>query len=484
MTEGITDRLVAYVVAAGRQPLPDEIVLSTKHHVLDTVASVVSGGGLAPGRAGLRYARARSDSGPATLVADGGGASIEMAALANAMAGHADETDDTHELSKSHPGASIVSTAVAVAEAEGRSGELLLRAVALGYDVGPRVNMSLWTDFAEVRKQRRGTPTISGMFGSAAAIASLRELDATRVRYLLSYVAQQVSGMNTWKRDLEHIEKAWVIAGWPAYGALLAASLVEAGWTGVSDVFEGDPSFLDIVGGSPDSAQLVEGLGSRFEVARTHLKVHSVGSPAQAPIQALTGLLRGHDLRDADIASVEVTLPAVLAHTVQSSRRMGNINLAYLLSVTLADGALSFAAAHDDERFEAWTAAGEDPRITVVPDPELAPRRQAAVRLMTVDGREHVCRVDPVRGSPENPMTTDDVVAKSADLMTPLVGSQRAAEIADAVLNVDTDGGLPRLTGLMRRVDRMDTMAKSVRIAHNDALREQDPSGDESEGPW
>jgi 2-methylcitrate dehydratase PrpD len=449
MTEGVTDRLVQYVVDARHQPLPVEVVLSAKHHVLDTLASMVSGGALAPGRAGLAYARARSQSGPATLVADGCGATVEMAALANAMASHADETDDTHELSKSHPGASIVPTALAVAEDLGRSGELFLRAVVLGYDIGPRVNMSLWTDFGEIRRQRRGTPTISGMFGSAAAVASLRDLDATRVRFLLSYVAQQVSGMNTWKRDLEHVEKAWVIAGWPAYGALLAASLVEAGWTGVPDVFEGDPSFLDIVGDSPDAAQLVDGLGTRFEVARTHLKVHSVGSPAQAPVQALTGLLRDHDLRDGDIAGVEVTLPAVLAHTVQSSRKMANINLAYLLSVTMADGGLGFAAAHDDARFELWVARGEDPRVTIVPDPELAPRRQATVRVTTGDGREHVRRVDPVRGSPENPMSTDEVVLKAIDLMAPVVGAERSGEIADAVLSIDAEGGLSRLSGLL-----------------------------------
>ena len=220
---------------------------------------------------------------------------------------------------------------------------------------------------------------------------------------------------------------------------------------GVDDVFEGDPGFLDIVGDSPDPAQLVDGLGSRFEVERTHLKVHSVGSPAQAPVQALLGLLREHALADADVADVEVTLPAVLAHTVQRSRRMANINLQYLLSITLADGGLGFAAAHDDARFELWDAAGADPRITVVGDPDLAPRRQALVRIRTTDGRTFERRVDPVRGSPENPMSDDEVVGKATDLMGPVLGDDIAAKVADAALDVDADAGLERLTALLER---------------------------------
>ncbi len=451
MTVTPTERLVEHITGARTRVLPSGVVESTKHHLLDTVAAMVSGGELAAGRAGARYARARSTSGPSVVVADGGGATPELAALANAMAAHADETDDTHELSKSHPGSSIVSTALAItqADADRCSGTDLLRAIATGYDVGPRINLSLWTDFAEVRKQRRGTPTISGMFGSAAAAAALRGFDETRVRYLLSYVAQQVSGMNTWKRDVEHVEKAWVIAGWPAYGALLAVSLVEAGWTGVDDVFDGDPNFLDIVGGSPDPSCLADELGVRFEVERTHLKVHSVGSPAQAPVQALLGLLIDHGLVDTDVTGVEVTLPAVLAHTVQRSRRMANINLQYLLSITLADGGLGFAAAHDDSRFESWDRAGGDGRIQVVPDADAAPRRQAVVRLTTADGRVLERRVDPVRGSPENPMSGDEVAAKAMDLMAPVLGDGLAADIVGATRDVDADGGLARLTSLL-----------------------------------
>jgi 2-methylcitrate dehydratase PrpD len=445
----LTGALAAYVADALEHPLPPAALEATKHHVLDTLASTVAGSRLPAGEAGAAYGRDHGRAGEAIVIATGDSLAPEFAALANGMAAHADETDDSHELSKSHPGCSIVPASLATAQAARPTGAAFLRAVALGYDVGPRVNMAAWPSFIDVREERRGTPGISGMFGSAAAAAALRGLDKSRVRVLLSYVAQQVGGMNTWKRDTEHVEKAYVLGGWPAFGALFALSLVDAGWSGVADVFDGDPGFLDIVGKDPDPRRLVEGLGTRFEIERTHIKLHAVGSPAQAPIQALLAVIESNGLSNGDIASVRVMLPAVLAHTVQRSRRMPNINLLYLLATVVADGAFTYEAAHDEERFERWRDSGGDGRIEVVPDSEMEPRRQAVVEVTTADGGLLDYRVDVVRGSPENPMSAAEVRSKATGLMAPVVGEERAAGIADAVEGLD---GAPNLDGLMAQL--------------------------------
>jgi 2-methylcitrate dehydratase PrpD len=394
--------------------------------------------------------RSRAADGPAVVVGEQAGAPLEYAALGNAMAAHADESDDTHELSKSHPGCSIVPVALATVTATHRSGLDLLRAVACGYDVGPRVNLALWPSFADVRNQRRGTPGISGTFGSACAAAALRRFEPRRICYLLSYVAQQVSGMNTWKRDLEHVEKAFVLAGWPAYSALFAVSVVDFGWSGVEDVFAGDPNFLDIVGTDPQADRLVEDLGRRFEVERTHIKQHSVGSPVQAPVQALLAIVEREQLKRHDVAEVMVTMPSVLAHTVQRSRTMPDLNLPYLLSVLIEDGAFTFAAAHDHERFDGWRSADDSISIRVIGDEMLEPRRQALVEVTTVDGRSFEQRVSVVRGSPDNPMTADEVRAKAMDLIGPVFGGRRAEAVCELVLGLDGVDDAASLTALLR----------------------------------
>ncbi len=442
-------RMAEYVVAALSTPLPPAAEEAAVHHILDTLAAIVSGRRLPAGKAGASFAALKALPGVAVVIGTSQRTDPGYAALANGMAAHADESDDTHELSKSHPGSSIVPSALATAQARGRSGRDFVRAVALGYDIGTRISPALWPTFEAVRRQPRATPGISGTFGSASAAGALRGFDERQVRHLFSYAAQEVAGMNTWKRDTEHVEKAYVLGGWPAFSGLFAADVVEAGWSGVEDVFTGQPNFLDIVGTDAVPQDLVAELGTRFEVTRTHIKRHAVGSPAQAPIQALSAIVRDHQLKDADVARVVVRLPAVLAETVQKSREMPDINLQYLLSTVIARGELTFADTHDRELFTAWQSADDGGRVLVVPDPDMSSRRQALVEVTTIAGDTFSHRVDRVHGSPENPLGESDVVAKATDLMGPVLGAQRTAEVCRATLDISTASDLEGLAGLL-----------------------------------
>ena len=124
-----------------------------------------------------------------------------MAAFANGMSGHADETDDSN--SQLHPGCAMVPAALALAESQNREGDALLRAVILGYDIGFRFHQAF---------EPRST-TFGATFGSATAAGTLAALDAMQMRYLISYAAQQASGSRAWVGDDDHIEKAFDLCG-------------------------------------------------------------------------------------------------------------------------------------------------------------------------------------------------------------------------------------------------------------------------------
>jgi 2-methylcitrate dehydratase PrpD len=159
--------LADYVASATKGPLPPEVLEKTKHHVLDTVASMVSGSTLLPGRQAVAYVRKRGGVPESTVVASDLLTTAEHAAFANAMLAHSDETDDSHAPSQCHPGCSIVPSALAMAEKQGVSGAELLAAVALGYDVGSRLNMSMGAiDFRELG---HATHAIGSLFGAGAA---------------------------------------------------------------------------------------------------------------------------------------------------------------------------------------------------------------------------------------------------------------------------------------------------------------------------
>ena len=279
-------KLSSYMSEARSRALPDAAVEKAKHHILDTFAAMVSGSDLPPGQAALRFVEAYGGEKVATVVASRIVCGPIEAALANGVLAHADETDDSHAPSQSHPGAPIVPAALATGEKFGVSGEHFLRAVVLGYDVGPRVTMSM--DAIKFRNEsHRSTHAIAGLFGAAAAAGCAASLTAQQMRWLLDYTAQQSSGIAAWQRDTDHIEKAFVFGGMSARSGVTAALLVQSGWTGVDDIFSGPDNFFLAFAPQANPEGLIERLGERYEVTRTDIKKWTVGSPIQPALDAL-----------------------------------------------------------------------------------------------------------------------------------------------------------------------------------------------------
>src|SRR5262245_20604104 len=136
-------QLSEYIAGALAQALPDAVVEKARHHILDTLAAMVSGAGLKPGRLAIGYAQTQGGTPEASVVGTSLRASAVNAALANGMLAHADETDDSHAPSRTHPGCAVLPAALAIAERQHASGAEFLRAIALGYDVCARVNLAL-----------------------------------------------------------------------------------------------------------------------------------------------------------------------------------------------------------------------------------------------------------------------------------------------------------------------------------------------------
>src|SRR5689334_7115760 len=256
----ITSALSSYMSEAANRKLPGEVVEKTRQVVLDTLAAMISGAELPPGKFAIQFARAYKGDKVATVAASNVLCGPIEAALANGMLAHSDETDDTHSFSQSHPGCSVVPAALAVGERFGIDGARFMRAVALGYDVGTRVTITLGR-LPYMAETRRSTHALCGTFGSAAAAGCAASLNAQQMRWLLSYSGQQASGLASWQRDTDHIEKAFDFAGMPARNGVTSALLVHAGGTGVDDVFSGADNFFQAFAPKNDAALVIEELG-------------------------------------------------------------------------------------------------------------------------------------------------------------------------------------------------------------------------------
>ena len=443
-------QLSAYIATAVRQPLPPAVTEKTKHHLLDTLAAMVSGSRLLPGKTAISYVKTLGGARQASVIGTRCVTTAINAALANGMLAHADETDDSHAPSLCHPGCAIVPAALAMAEREQHTGTALLRAVALGYDVGCRFNLSL--NAYEFREDGHSTHSFGPMFGAAAAAGALARLNAARTRHLLSYTAQQASGISCWMRDEEHIEKAFDFGGMPARNGVTAATMVAHGFTGVDDAFSGERNFFVAYGRAPKPAELTRDLGSTYEIMNTNIKRWSVGSPIQAPLDALLDLMREHGFKADDVEKLVVRVSHQGANTV-NNRNMPDICLQHMCAVMLLDGIVTFKSSHDARRMQNRKVLDLRSRIELHGDDALTkamPSRQGIVEIKLRDGRELRLHVKAVRGTSDNPMTRAEVDAKSHDLLAPVLGKARARKLCDAVWNIEEISDVRRLRPLLQ----------------------------------
>jgi 2-methylcitrate dehydratase PrpD len=434
----IIDNLVEYMTAARQAPLPAEVVQKGKSHLLDSVAAIVSGSTLKPGKLGLQHAREQGGKEQCSVLGSNFRTTPIMAAFANGMAGHADESDDSN--SQLHPGCAIVPAALAMGELKDRSGESLLRAVILGYDIGFRFHQAF---------EPRST-SFGATFGCATAAGTLAELDALRLRYLISYAAQQASGSRAWVGDDDHIEKAFDYAGMPARNGVTAALLTASGFTGNRDVLEGDQGIVKTYAPC-DPKKLLSELGQRFTITSCLVKKYPVGSPMMETVDATLALLSKHSVQAENIEKVIVRIPEGGARTV-NNRHMPDVNVQYMVASILIEGKLTFESAHDYERFKDPRVLALKENVELVGDAEmerLGPRFQGQVEVTFKTGstlREHVANC---RGRPENPMSPEEVEKKAAWLMEPVLGKANVDRIIESIRAIEKVSSTRDLTKLM-----------------------------------
>jgi len=431
----VMSELSDYIARAPREALPAAVVEKTKHHILDTLAAMISGSRLLPGRKAISFVKSLGGAKEARVVGSRLVTNAVNAALANGMCAHADETDDSHAASLTHPGCGVVPAALAIAERERRGGSALLRAVALGYDIGCRLTLSL--DPYRFREAGHSTHSFGPTFGAAAACAALAGLKAPQVRHALSYAAQQVSGISCWMRDPEHVEKAFDFGGMPARNGVTAAAMAAHGLSGVEDVFSGERSFFVAYPG--EAQALVRGLGETFEILNASIKRWSVGSPIQAPLDSLVELMKEDKFRSEDVKTVVVRVAHQGANTVDN-RDMPDICMQHMCAVMLLDGTVTFKSSHDERRMRERRVLAVRQKVQLLGDDAMSaamPSRQGIVELELADGRQLRHHTRAVRGTPDNPMTRDEVDAKSYDLLQPVIGRAKARKLCDAVWNLD-----------------------------------------------
>jgi len=432
------NKLSGHIATAVQRPVPTAVIARAKLHLVDTFAAMISGSRLLPGRKAIDYVKTLAGKPGAGIIATRLVTTPQNAALANGMFGHADETDDTHPPSLTHPGTSVVPAALAIGEQHRLPGRALLRAIVLGYDICSRTLLTL-KPMPYLRSGHHAAAT-GQLFGAAATAGALLNLSAQQIRFTLSYAGQQTAGLYTMFRDPEHIEKAYAMGGMPAHNGTQAALMAAHGWTGVEDIFSGERDFFfTFAPEEVDRNEMVRGLGREYEIMRAGIKRWPVGGPIQGPMHVLRDLILEHELNAGDVTQIIARMPDKELEIV-NNRASPDISVQHLLSVMLIDGNITFKSAHDFARMKDPAVLKVRRLVQAIGDAALtdAQRRwRCVMELRLKDGRVLRHQTMAAKGSFENPLTPDEENEKALDLIQPVLGRKRSAALLQALWNFD-----------------------------------------------
>ena len=207
--------------------------------------------------------------------------------------------------------------------------------------------------------------------------------------------------------------------------------MIQSGFTGILDALEGERNVLDALSTDAAPEEIVADLGSRFYVEETAIKTFPVGYPMQSPLAAFFTLREEYGLTVDNVEHILLRLPEDGARIVDS-RSMPDVNIQHIMAVALVDGFIDFENSHSFERMSDPQVLAARDRVELIADPDLVvldALRSGFVEVTTTDGRRVNLFVSHAPGTPENPLTTEDVAAKARVLMAPVLGADRTEEL-------------------------------------------------------
>jgi 2-methylcitrate dehydratase PrpD len=443
----LLQEIAEYAAAERTARLPAGVLHHAKRALLDWFAALLPGTREAAASA-LRAAFAEElGRGAAAVYGAGRNAPLRVAALINGTTAHVVEFDDIFRDGLYHPGCPTIAAALAAAQAKGASGDRLLRAIIVGYEVSTRIAAAV---VPEHYRFWHTTGTV-GTFGAAASAGTVLGLDAARMAHALANAATMAAGLQQAFRS-DAMSKP-LHAGHAADAGALAAMLAEQGFTGALDVLEGSAGFGAAMGGKADWAKATEGLGTRYNITAMTSKNHGCCGHAFAAIDGALALRERYGVIPDRIRRLRVgtyrTAVEVTGNFEPRTAFEAKFSLAFVVATALLHGSVRLDA-FGPERLADPAIRDLMRRIELGTDPELDAqfpnRRAALVEIETTDG-ERLRHLQPTRkGDPEAPLSDAELDAKFFELATPVIGAGAAAALRDEIATLDR-AALARLAG-------------------------------------
>ena len=422
----ITETLAQWLCAQRWQDLPPNVQQKALDVVFDSVGAMIACSQLPEVIAIVKFQQRMGGSKECTMIGHAGLTSVVNAAMANGSMAHGNESDPVHLKSVGgHVASGPVPTALTVGQWVGASGAEVLRAVALGYEVGGRMMTIFYRERDYVA--RRFYPTaVVGTMSSAVAAGVLLKLTPPQMQVALCLAAYQAAGPDNMTKDPGHMGKTFQVGAANRNG-VTAAWLAREGCHAPLDVLDGSHSFFDAYLNAPDAgAAMLNDLGGYYAITDVMHKRYPVGSPNQTYLQGLFSLMEKHALRGDDIAQIEVQIPQRGLKRIPTTRH-ASISALTVCAIAAAHGKLDFYKLHDPAGAMDDAALAMQQRVRFVGRDDWTALEAGRRAIVTIKTKSAAVLTEDVT---HMPMTQDELFNKFNDLVNYRLGGEKCLRVA------------------------------------------------------
>jgi 2-methylcitrate dehydratase PrpD len=454
----LAEKVAEFLVNEKYEDLPQETIEKVKEFTLDVIGCII-GASQQPQIKALNAVVSTEGGNPhASVFAHGLKTSMMNAALMNGTMGHAFDFDDDHREGTMHPSVAVFPAVFAIGENRGVPGRQFLRSFILGLEIMIRLGESLLGKSYYQGFHPTGT---CGVFGAAAASATIMGLDALRTKYAIGIAGsfsagtQECTGEGAWQKPLQ--------AGHPALGGVLAALLAEQGYIGTGTVFDGPYGLIKALSYKDqyDYGRVTDTLGQKWEMTETSIKVHACcrfsGPVADCALDLYNQGVRAKDVKQI-LAKVGKFTVEMLCYPEERKRKPithvdAQFSLPWAIAVAICKNRTGIYEFRGDVL--------EDPEVLTLAQKvawELDPAAEAmypkaypsTLIAELNDGRKLTAHVDYPKGDPENPATKEEILEKFHLLTQDFFDLKKRQAIIEAVDRLDTMTDISELANLVR----------------------------------
>lgn len=432
-----TRALASFVCNLRYDNLPPDVRAHSKRFILDNIGCQIAGATLPWSKTYYDLLTETRSGDGATIVHYGTRLAADDAAFLNSTFNHANEIDDTHLKSPTHPGAVAVPAALAIMEYAKGTGKDLVTAVAAAYEIQIRIS---WAVSPYLIEHGHHPPVGVGPFGAAAAGAIALHLDADATLNALAIAGSHSGGLIEYTKTGGSVKR--IHCAIPAQAGVRASLFAQRGITGPATILEGDKGFCKSFGRTYDLSRITDRLGERYQMLENALKPHACCHLMHTAFDAFDIVQKDARLKPDEIKSIIVTSSSepILKHIgsiIEPVDILGaQFSLPYSLALRLYRGGNGFWDYRDEDLHDEKLLAVAH-RVKVVAPPGDAWLNGMGLDFETTDGRKLHAFVEYPKGSPENPMSEQEVNDKFRSMVTPVIGTARAEAIIDAVAQIE-----------------------------------------------